>query len=477
MNLRSIQSLLAILVFAFLAFPSLAATDKPNFIIIFIDDLGFGDIEPFGSVLNETPHLNRMAAEGMKLTSFYSAAPVCTPSRAALLTGSYPKRVGLDFGSWRGVVFPRDKEGLNPDEITIAEILKEEGYATACFGKWHLGDQPEFLPTKQGFDEYFGIPYSNDMWPPHPPAQHWEVAVCPLPIIRQDEVVDTVDSMEEQGDLCRLFTEEAVSFIRRNQDNPFFVYLPHAFVHHPRYARPEFLEKAGIDLDGPLDNERLIGDHRGYLTAQRTRAQIEEVDWSVGQILDTLRELDLEDDTMVIFTSDNGGASGCVNTPLRGGKGSTWEGGMREPAIAWWPGSIREGSVCEEITTTMDLLPTIAQLAGSQAPSDRKIDGKDIAPLLFSEPGAKTPHEAFYYHWQTELRAVRSGPWKLHTSGELYNLEKDIGEGLDVAKRNPKVVERLNALLDDCRADLDNPANIRPAGFNPNPIHLLPPIE
>ena len=230
MNLRSIQSLLAILVFAFLAFPSLAATDKPNFIIIFIDDLGFGDIEPFGSVLNETPHLNRMAAEGMKLTSFYSAAPVCTPSRAALLTGSYPKRVGLDFGSWRGVVFPRDKEGLNPDEITIAEILKEEGYATACFGKWHLGDQPEFLPTKQGFDEYFGIPYSNDMWPPHPPAQHWEVAVCPLPIIRQDEVVDTVDSMEEQGDLCRLFTEEAVSFIRRNQDNPFFVYLPHASV-------------------------------------------------------------------------------------------------------------------------------------------------------------------------------------------------------------------------------------------------------
>ena len=476
MNLRSLQSFLAILSIAFLAFPSHVNANKPNFVIIFIDDLGFGDIEPFGSVLNDTPHLNRMAAEGMKLTSFYSAAPVCTPSRAALLTGSYPKRVGLDFGSWRGVVFPRDKEGLNPDEITIAEILKEEGYATACFGKWHLGDQPEFLPTKQGFDEYFGIPYSNDMWPPHPPAQNWEVAVCPLPLIRQEEIVDTVGSMEEQGDLCRLFTEETVSFIRRNQDKPFFVYLPHAFVHHPRYARPEFLEKAGIDPDHPLDNERLIGDHRGYLTAQRTRAQIEEVDWSVGEILDTLRELDLDENTLVIFTSDNGGASGCLNTPLRGGKGSTWEGGMREPAIAWWPGSIRPDSVCEEIATTMDLLPTFAKLAGGKTPTDRKIDGKDIAPLLFGQPEAKTPHEAFYYYRETELQAVRSGPWKLR-AGALYNLESDIGETLDVAKQNPKVVERLNALLDACRADLGNPANIRPEGYNPNPVHLSPPVE
>jgi len=193
---------------------------QPNFVVIFIDDMGYGDIEPFGSKLNKTPHLNRMAKEGMKLTSFYVAAPVCTPSRAALMTGCYPKRVGLATGSWRGVLFPKDPHGLNPKEKTIASILKDAGYATGCFGKWHLGDQPEFLPTSHGFDTYVGIPYSNDMWPPHPPSARWKLPPCPLPILRGDKVVDIVKNMDDQANLCKLFTDEAVSFIRKNKDRP-----------------------------------------------------------------------------------------------------------------------------------------------------------------------------------------------------------------------------------------------------------------
>lgn len=311
------------------------AKGKPNFVVIFIDDMGYGDIGPFGSTINRTPHLDRMAKEGMRLTSFYVAAPVCTPSRAALMTGCYPKRVGLATGSWSGVLFPKDSHGLNPQEITIAEVVGGAGYATGCFGKWHLGDQPEFLPTNQGFDTYFGIPYSNDMWPPHPPAARWKSGVCPLPVLQGEKVVDVVEDMDDQADLCKRFTDQAVAFIRRNRERPFFVYLPHSFIHHPRAARKEFLERAGIDSDTKLDGERMIREHE-YFLRQRTRAEIEEVDWSVGQILNTLRELGLAENTLVLFTSDNGGASGCVNAPLRGGKGSTFEGGMREPTLAWW---------------------------------------------------------------------------------------------------------------------------------------------
>jgi len=426
---------------------------RPNVVVIFIDDMGYGDIEPFGSTLNRTPHLNRMAEEGVKLTSFYVAAPLCTPSRAALMTGCYPKRVGLARGSWGGVLFPKDSHGLHPNEVTIAEVLGKAGYATGCFGKWHLGDQPAFLPTRHGFDTYFGIPYSNDMWPKHPGAKRWKHGVCPLPVMRGKKVVDVVEDMDDQAQLCKRFTDEAVTFIRKNEDKPFFVYLPHAFIHWPRQARQAFMDKAGGDA---------------------TRAQIEEVDWSVGQILQTLRDLDPAQNTLVLFTSDNGGSRGCVNKPLRGGKGNTWEGGMREPTLAWWPGHVPAGAVCDEVASTMDLLPTVARLAGGKAPDDRVIDGKDIAPLLRDPANAKSPHETFFYHQGNNLRAVRAGKWKLHANGGLYDLDADIGEQKNVAKQHPDVVKRLRGYLAECRKDLGNPKNCRPVGTCQNPQYLVP---
>ena len=456
----------------------LAETKKrTNFVVIFVDDMGYGDIEPFGSELNRTPHLNRMADEGMKLTSFY-AAPYCSPSRAALMTGCYPKRVGLAFGSRTGVLLPGDTHGLNTNEKTIAGILQEAGYATGCFGKWHLGDQPEFLPTKHGFDTYFGIPYSNDMWPQNPRVVERKLEWPPLPLMRNDKVVELVEDMDDQAQLCKRFTDEATSFIRKNKDRPFFVYLPHAFVHHPRNARKEFMDSAGSLK--VMDEQKMRGDYR-YAERQRARAQIEEVDWSAGRILDTIRKLGLTKDTMVIFTSDNGGARGCNNAPLRGGKGSTWEGGMREPTLAWCPGTIPANSTCDEIATTMDLLPTFAALGGGKVPDDRVIDGKNIAPLLLGRANARSQYKAFFYYIRGNLKAVRSGEWKLRTDGRLYNLEKDIGEQKDVAKQNRGVVTRLNKYLDEARADLGGnradrgrKENCRPPGIVKNPRYLVP---
>ena len=433
--------LLAAFVIA-LALPAMA---KPNFIVIFIDDMGYGDIGPFGSTKNETPHLDRMAKEGMKLTSFYVASPVCSPSRAALMTGSYPKRVGLAKGSGHVVLFPGDVHGLNPKEITIAEVLKNEGYATGCYGKWHLGDQPEFLPTSQGFDEYYGIPYSNDMWPG---LKRWKFPH--LPILRGTKVVDQVDDMDEQAELCRLFTEEAVKFIEKNKDGPFFVYLPHAFVHGPRKASPAFMAKAKTVEE----------------------AQVEEVDWSAGQILDAVRKAGIEKNTFVLFTSDNGGAGGLSSAPLRGGKGSAWEGGVREPTIAWWPGKVPAGSVCKEIASTMDLLPTFAKWAGGKVPDDRVIDGRDVGDLFLGKPGAKTPHDRFFYHQADNLRAVRSGPWKLFRNGPLYNLEEDLGEKKNVAAKRPGVVKRLKGYMAEFERDLKK--NSRPIGKAKNPRTLVP---
>ena len=437
---------------------------RPNFVLIFIDDMGYGDIGPFGSTVNHTPHLNRMVREGMKLTSFYVAAPVCTPSRAALMTGCYPRRVGLAKGSGHGVLFPGDTNGLNPNEITIAGILKSAGYATGCFGKWHLGDQPQFLPTSHGFDTYFGIPYSNDMWPGHP---DWSFPA--LPILRGTEVVDQVDNMDEQATLCQRFTKEAVQFIQTHRERPFFVYLPHAFIHHPRNARKEFMDGAGSAKE--LNEQKMIRE-REYAIRQRTRAQIEEVDWSVGCILDTIQELGLAENTMVIFTSDNGGSLGCSNDPLRGGKGSAWEGGMREPTVAWWPGTIPAGSICDELATTMDLLPTFAKFAGAAGPDDRVIDGKDIRQLLLARPGAKSPHDRFFYHQGTNLRAVRSGPWKLFRDGKLFNLDEDISERNNIAAEHPQVVKRLMGYMDEFEAEIA--MNARPVGVAGDPRTLLP---
>ncbi|QDU63221.1 Arylsulfatase [Planctomycetes bacterium Pan216] len=420
-----------------------AAPEHPNVIIIFCDDLGYNDIGPFGSTKHRTPNLDRMAKQGRRFTDFYVSSGVCSPSRSSLMTGCYPRRVGLhlnDEGKW--VLFPGNKRGLNPEEITIADLLKPLGYATACVGKWHLGDQPEFLPTRQGFDTYFGIPFSNDMglWKP-------ERGYPPLPLMRQEKVIETEP---DQGELTKRYTEEAVRFIGERKDGPFFLYFPHTMPHAPQAASKDFLGKSANGRWGDA---------------------VEEIDWSTGVLLDTLEKLDIADRTLVIFTSDNGGAVrwGASNKPLRGGKGGTWEGGHRVPMIAWWPGEIPAGTTCSEMATTMDLLPTIADLTGAMMPSDRIIDGKDIWPLLAGKPGAKTPHEAYFYYYRDQLDAVRSGDWKLFVNrgnkmrakpmpAELYHLRDDIGETTNVAAKHPDVVAQLKSLLDQCRQDLGDGA-------------------
>ena len=418
---------------------------QPNFVIIFIDDMGYGDIEPFGSKINKTPNLNRMAKEGRTLSSFYVASPVCTPSRAALMTGSYPQRVGLQRGSGHIVLFPGDHHGLNPDEITIAETLKAAGYATGCFGKWHLGDQPQFLPTAQGFDTYYGIPYSNDMWPP---LKRFK---CPdLPVVRDTKVVELVKDMDDQAMLCKKFTDEATRFIRAHKDEPFFVYLPHAFVHGPRKASPAFMAE-GKKVE---------------------QSQVEEVDWSVGEVLQTIRDAGIAEKTLVLFTSDNGPAGGLSAGPLRGRKGSAYEGGHREPTIVWWPGTIPAGSTSDELTTSMDLHPTFAGMAGQAMPADRVIDGKDIRPIILGVAGAKTPHDRFFYQQGGQLAAVRAGDWKLFVKGELYNLRSDLGEKNNVAKSHPEVVLKLQGMLEDFRADIAK--NSRPVGLAENARTLVP---
>lgn len=422
-----------------------SVNDKPNFVVIFIDDMGYGDIGPFGSTKNSTPNLDQMARQGRKLTSFYVASPVCTPSRAALLTGCYPQRVGLQRGSGHIVLFPGDHHGLHPNEITIAETLKEAGYATGCFGKWHLGDQKPFLPTSQGFDAYLGIPYSNDMWPQLRRFQ------CPLlPVLKDEKVIDIVKTMDDQATLCRRFTNAATEFIREHKAEPFFVYLPHAFVHGPRLASPEFMKNAETVEE----------------------AQVEEVDWSVGEILKTLRDEGLTKNTLVLFTSDNGPAGGLSAGPLRGRKGSAYEGGHREPTIAWWPGTIPAGSETDEVITALDIHPTFAKLAGTKAPTDRTIDGQVNADVLLGTPKAKSPYKKFFYQQGGRLAAVRAGDWKLHTKGELYNLKDDLGEKTNVAADHPEVVKALEKLLSDFAKEIEDHA--RPVGLYPNARTLTP---
>jgi arylsulfatase A len=446
--------------------------EKPNFVFINIDDLGYADIGPFGSKLNRTPHLDRMAAVGRKLTCFYGA-PVCSPSRAALMTGCYPKRV-LPIPH---VLFPAGAVGLNPAERTVAEVLKDAGYATACIGKWHLGDQPEFLPTRQGFDYYLGIPYSNDMGTaeegsksslgdkipqPKPAGASGDdesgqrgQGQPPLPLLENERVIARVKQDEQQG-IVERYTTAAVKFIRANESRPFFLYLPHTAVHFPIYPGKAFQGKS----------------QNGYYGDW-----VEEVDWSVGQVLDTLRELKLDSKTLVIFTSDNGGTPRASNAPLHGHKASTWEGGMRVPTIAWWPGKIPAGTATDEIAGMMDVLPTFAKLAGTQAPQDRKIDGGDIWPLLAGTAGAKSPHETFYFYRGLALEAVRQGPWKLRLQGtQLFNLAADIGEQTNVAAANPEVVARLQALAAATKDDLGEDGfgpGCRALGKVANPLPLI----
>ena len=452
----------AILFIAFVScYMAAAAAEpgKPNFVVINIDDLGYADIGPFGSKLNRTPNLDRMAAEGRKLTCFY-AAPVCSPSRAALMTGCYPKRA-LPIPH---VLFPEDKHGLHPDEVTVAELLKQRGYATACIGKWHLGDQPEFLPTKQGFDVFYGLPYSNDMGPasdgvksdlgaPLPKAGAGK-GQPPLPLMRQDTVLQRV-LPDDQTRLVELYTNEAIAFIKNNKDKSFFLYMPHSSVHFPIYPGKAFQKKS---------TNGYYGDW------------VEETDWSVGQILNTLRESGLAENTLVLFTSDNGGTARGLNTPLRGHKNSTFEGGIRVCTIAWWPGKIPAGTFTDAITGMFDILPTFARLAGADLPQGRKLDGMDIWPLLAGQQDAKG-HDEFFYYRGLKLEAVRSGPWKLFLASEqLYNLESDISESQNVAESNPAIVERLKSLAASMKDDLgvDGPGpGCRRLGLNTNPLPLI----
>ncbi len=446
---------------------------KPNVVIIFMDDVGYGDIGPFGSKLNRTPHLDRMAAEGMTLKSFY-AAPVCSASRAQLMTGCYAKRVSIS-----GALFPVSAVGLNPDETTIAEHLKQQGYATMMAGKWHLGDQPEFLPTRQGFDHFFGIPYSNDMGEQISP-QPDQKARPPLPLLRDDK---TIEAPPEQHSLTERFTSESVEFIRSNRQRPFFLYLAHIATHVPLEAGKAFKGKS---------TNGAYGDW------------VEEADWSVGQILDALREMKLERNTLVFFTSDNGpwlskGKNAGVATPLRGGKFSCWEGGVRVPAVACWPGKIPAGSVSDAVVSEMELLPTAVGLAGGTPPADRRIDGKDLWPLL-SGKDQESPHDSLFYWDGQWLAAVRSGEWKLQIrpqkeaehekagkkvdvyaikdfTARLYDLDKDVGETTDLAAQHPAVVKRLQEQIAAMDKDLgikgDKAPGVRAAGQVANPKPLL----
>ncbi len=434
---------------ALLAAAPARAADRPNLVLILIDDLGYGDIGPFGSKLNRTPNLDRMAKEGMKLTSFY-ACPVCTPSRAQFMTGCYAKRVSLP-----NVLFPVAAVGLSKDEHTLPGLLKKQGYATMCVGKWHLGDQPPFLPTRHGFDHYFGLPYSNDMGPAaDKPAKPDKPVRPPLPLLRDETVIETV-SPEGQNKLTERYTEEAIKFLKEHKDGPFFLYLAHTAVHVPLHPGDAFRGKS---------KNGKYGDW------------VEEVDWSVGQVLDALRDLKLDDRTLVLFTSDNGGTKQASNAPLRGFKFSTLEGGMREPTIARWPGKIPAGTSCDAVTANLDVLPTFVKLAGGEVPKDRTIDGKDVWPIL-SGTSRESPHEAFYYFDSNRLKAVRSGPWKLDLiDGKLYNLDTDIGETTDAAADHPDVVKKLREYVEKMDADLGQQKlgpGVRKPGHVADPKPLL----
>lgn len=427
----------------------------PNIVLIFTDDQGYGDLSCYGATEFKTPHIDRMASEGIRFTNFYVGQPVCSASRAALLTGCYPSRVGI-----HGALFPNSEIGLNPEEETIAEICKSKGYKTAMVGKWHLGDRPEFLPVRQGFDQYLGLPYSNDMWPGHPDNERFQFD--PLPLIRNDSVIDYFDT--DQNRLTTLYTDEAVAFIEDNKDDPFFLYVAHSMPHVPLFVSDKFRGKSAKGLYGDV---------------------IMEIDWSVGRILETLKKAGIDKNTLVIFTSDNGpwinyGGHAGSALPLREGKGTVLEGGVRVPCVMRWPGEIPAGVEQNQPAMTIDILPTIANLIAAEQPK-KKIDGKDIWPLVTNQAGATTPHEAFYFYYKkNELQGMRSGKWKLyfpHTyrsfqgkTGrndglpveysqekmglELYDLSRDISEKNNVADQYPAVVDSLQQMAADVRAKL-----------------------
>ncbi len=450
------------------ALPALLAAAparKPNIIVILCDDLGYADLGCFGAKGFKTPNLDRMSDQGVRFTDFYAGAPVCSASRAALLTGCYPFRVNV-----KGVLFPTktDQEttaGLHPNEITIAKMLKEQGYATGCVGKWHLGDIPPLMPTSQGFDEYFGLPYSNDMLGSCNPAPAQQTTPR-LPLI---DGLRTLETCPDQTQLTRRYTERAISFIQKNAGKPFFLYLAHTMPHVPLYVSERFNGSSELGLFGDV---------------------VQELDWSVGELLRTLRELKIDDNTLVVFTSDNGpwlakNENGGHADPLREGKFTRYEGGFRVPCLMRWPGKLPAHSVCAELSSTIDLLPTFARLSGGRVPNDRVIDGRDIWPLMSGDRGAKSPHQAFFF----DTKGVRSGKWKFYMPGKyseghrdaqgkyraneviyekvrLFDLSADIGETTDVAEKHPEIVQRMQKLIEGHSADLA--ANSRPAAQIPS---------
>jgi len=423
----------------------------PNIIFISCDNLGYGDVEPFGSKLHRTPHLNRMAREGMKFTHYYSASGVCTSSRAALLTGCYPCRVSMDVTDG-AVLRPVSPIGLHPDEMTVAEVLKGAGYATSIFGKWHLGDQPAFLPTRQGFDYYLGIPYSDDMTPR--PTKNWPE----LPLMENEKVIE---APTDRDVLTKRLTEAAVKWIRGHRKQPFFLYFAQCM---PGSTAAPYASTAfkGKSRNGPW------GD------------SVEELDWSVGEILRVLTALHLDESTVVIWTSDNGAPRRNPpqgsNGPLAGWGYTTAEGGMRVPCLMRWPGRIPAGTVCDQLSTMMDMLPTFARLADAEKLPTTPVDGKNILPLMLGKPGAKTPHKAFYYYRLDQLQAVRAGQWKLYVQlggggqgsvpgakGRLYDVVKDPGETTDLAATSPAIVKRLAGLAEAAREELGDRGKVTPA--------------
>ena len=437
---------LALLAFSFVA---LAAAQKPSFVLLFADDLGYGDLGVYGSPNIRTPNLDRMAAEGVKLTDFYSASPVCTPSRAGLLTGRYPVRSGMVR-----VLFPREEVGLPDSEITLAEALQSQGYATGIVGKWHLGDRPRHSPLRHGFDYRYGLPFSNDMTRPH---TSWPES---LRLYEGDEVVE---EGVDQTTITKRYTEKAIAFLERNEDRPFFLYLPYTMPHWPWFSSERF---HGKSAKGPY------GD------------TVEEIDWSVGEILAALERLGLDGNTMVIFTSDNGGSGrqgGGSNGTLRGFKGQTFEGGQREPFLARWPGKIPAGTVRQGLAATIDLYVTLIGLAGGSPPPDRPVDGVDMwAMLSGAGPSQRNTFHYWSHNWDSEpqLAAIRDGRWKLHFADKLewpqrtfepaglYDLRADPSERFDLARENPEVVQRLIAKARGFHQGIEF-AEMPPAHFPP----------
>lgn len=461
---------------SFCVFSTLAiATERPNVVLIFIDDMGYGDVGFNGATVPKTPNLDQMAAEGMKFTDFYVGCAVCSGSRTALMTGCHYQRLSMN-----AVLFPNSARGLHPDEVTLADMLSDAGYRTRCIGKWHLGHLHPCLPTDQGFDSYWGIPYSNDMW--IDPANELADDIVlrdgvtladvraghksknQVPILRDDQVVEYP---ADQSTLTKRYTEKAIEFIRTESDGPFFLYLPHTMVHLPLAVSEAF--------NNP--DKSLI-----------TNA-IEEVDWSVGQILKTIKDVGIENETLVIFTSDNGAAVGS-SLPLRGKKSSVYDGGIREPTLMWWPGKIPAGSVCSEVAASIDIMPTLAKLGGGTLPK-RRIDGKDIWPLMSGTTDAKSPHEHYvlmhgpgtlrsgkwkFYPWQegkhNQRGAERPGPPSPETH-QLYDTTSDIGETKNLAGDHPELVKRFQSVYDAHVAEIT--ANRRPTAELVRPADALSP--